>query len=88
MHHSVNKNGEQDVSASQGYDAPEPPIGIGPYDLVLMNPPFGTQRESGGVDMAFLRAGLMLCGLCCSAGFLWEHFKNCEMRDTGFSTRE
>ena len=26
-----------------------------------MNPPFGTQKHSNGVDMAFLRAGLALC---------------------------
>ena len=37
------------------------PLGRGPFDIVLMNPPFGTQRDSNGVDMAFLRAGLSLC---------------------------
>jgi predicted RNA methylase len=38
-----------------------PPIGGGAYDLVLMNPPFGTQQASTGIDMRFLRAGLALC---------------------------
>ena len=38
-----------------------PPIGCGAYDLVLMNPPFGTQQASNGIDMRFLRAGLALC---------------------------
>ena len=37
------------------------PIGCGAFDLVLMNPPFGTQKGSNGVDMRFLRAGLALC---------------------------
>jgi hypothetical protein len=36
-------------------------VGGGSFDCVLMNPPFGTQKHSNGVDMAFLRAGLALC---------------------------
>ena len=39
----------------------QPPIGRGVFDLVLMNPPFGTQKGSNGVDMLFLRAGLAMC---------------------------
>jgi predicted RNA methylase len=44
-------------------DAPptQLPIGCGAFDLVLMNPPFGTQKGSNGVDMRFLRVGLALC---------------------------
>ena len=38
-----------------------PPIGHGAFDLVIMNPPFGTQQASNGMDMRFLRAGLTLC---------------------------
>ena len=49
-----------DAARDEGGEA-LPPIGRGVYDLVLMNPPFGTQKESGGVDMRFLRAGLGLC---------------------------
>jgi predicted RNA methylase len=37
------------------------PIGRGAFDLVLMNPPFGTQQHSNGIDMRFLRAGLAMC---------------------------
>lgn len=37
------------------------PIGRGTFDLVLMNPPFGTQPHSNGIDMRFLRAGLAMC---------------------------
>ena len=36
-------------------------LGRGRFDCVLMNPPFGTQKHSNGVDVAFLRAGLALC---------------------------
>ena len=44
-------------------DAPptQLPLGCGAFDLVLMNPPFGTQKGSNGVDMRFLRVGLALC---------------------------
>ncbi|KAL1493512.1 hypothetical protein AB1Y20_017216 [Prymnesium parvum] len=35
--------------------------GDGSFDTVLMNPPFGTQKHSNGVDMAFLQQGLALC---------------------------
>ena len=51
---------------------PLPPIGRGVYDLVLMNPPFGTQKGSGGVDMRFLRAGL---GLCAAEGAVYSLHK-------------
>lgn len=37
------------------------PLGLGKFDLVFMNPPFGTQKTSNGIDMKFLRAGLALC---------------------------
>ena len=47
-------------------DGSRPPAGAdaprargGPFDCVLMNPPFGTRVS--GVDVAFLRAGLALC---------------------------
>ena len=33
----------------------------GCFDCVLMNPPFGTQKNSNGLDVAFLRAGIALC---------------------------
>ena len=51
---------DADAAKDEGGEA-LPPIGRGVYDLVLMNPPFGTQQDSGGVDMRFLRAGLGLC---------------------------
>jgi len=34
---------------------------MGAFDIILMNPPFGTRPESNGLDVAFLRAGLALC---------------------------
>lgn len=37
-----------------------PPLGGGHFDCILTNPPFGTQKHSNGVDMAFLRAALCL----------------------------
>jgi len=33
----------------------------GAFDVVLMNPPFGTRPENNGLDVAFLRAGYALC---------------------------
>ena len=62
---------EQTLQQSQ-LEPPQPPrpqdgevesghVGGGTFDCVLMNPPFGTQKNSNGVDMAFLRAGLQLC---------------------------
>jgi len=33
----------------------------GAFDIVLMNPPFGTRNESHGADVAFMQAGLRLC---------------------------
>ena len=35
--------------------------GAGLFDCVITNPPFGTQKDSNGVDMVFLRAGLQMC---------------------------
>uniref|UniRef100_A0A7S4FA90 Methyltransferase-like protein 5 n=1 Tax=Chrysotila carterae TaxID=13221 RepID=A0A7S4FA90_CHRCT len=31
------------------------------FDCVVMNPPFGTQPDSNGIDVAFLHAALSLC---------------------------
>eukprot|EP00962_Isochrysis_galbana_P021128 scaffold6226_cov117-Isochrysis_galbana.AAC.5 len=33
----------------------------GLFDVVLMNPPFGTRPDNNGMDVAFLRVGLALC---------------------------
>ena len=51
------------VRAGSRDDAPptQLPLGCGAFDLVLMNPPFGTQKGSNGVDMRFLRVGLAMC---------------------------
>ena len=62
---------DADAAKDEGGEA-LPPIGRGVYDLVLMNPPFGTQKDSGGVDMRFLRAGL---GLCAAEGAVYSLHK-------------
>ena len=38
-----------------------PAGGAGLFDCVITNPPFGTQKDSNGIDMVFLRAGLNMC---------------------------
>ena len=49
------------IGISEQLEASQDSIGHGQFDCVLMNPPFGTQKHSNGIDMAFLRAGLELC---------------------------
>jgi predicted RNA methylase len=53
----------QALGAASRTDGATPAEGrsTGLFDVVLMNPPFGTRPDNNGVDVAFLRAGLALC---------------------------
>ena len=48
--------------------------GVGCFDCVVTNPPFGTQKDSNGVDMVFLRRGLDMCKQARAAAVLAPAF--------------
>ena len=50
------------------------------FDCVLMNPPFGTQANSNGADLAFLRKGFELCA---SGGVVYSMHKTSTRKFVG-----